>query len=186
MTKVNTLAIGLFTTLISCVNPKPTIIEFYGYSFQLPIKAIDAKEKLGLQYEQYAGFYKKIGANKVIETQLKNYPLFLGSDNDFEDRYYKKYIVGITFFLEDVTMEQLIKDFEEQYKKKFITKNSWLDPNKMSSPSYKEYHHIKTDENLYVVLRESIRNIDNKGIVTVSFYKGILDNELNTYLEYVE
>ena len=47
------------------------------------------------------------------------------------------------------------------------------------------YHYIKTDDGLYVALKEIKRNPGKKKYVSISFYKGIRENELGKYLEYV-
>ena len=98
--------IGLFTLLFSCEKSEPSKNIFDGQIFELPIKVDQAKEKLGLQYGYYSGFYKGDINDKSIETQLKGYPFFIGSDNDKEESYYDNYFVGITFFKEDKIIDQ--------------------------------------------------------------------------------
>ncbi|HAC24033.1 MAG TPA: hypothetical protein DCE81_03865 [Cytophagales bacterium] len=98
--------------LFSCGKPDPSKIEFDGQTFELPIKVNKAKEKLRLQYGYYSGFYNGNVKDKLIETQLEGYPLFMGSDNDKEESYYENYFVGISFFKEDSTIEQFKNYFE--------------------------------------------------------------------------
>ena len=47
------------------------------------------------------------------------------------------------------------------------------------------YHYIKTNEGLFVALKEINRKLDNKKYVSISFYKGISESDLGKYLEYV-
>jgi hypothetical protein len=115
------LTTGLLTLLFSCGKPDSSKIKFDGQTFELPVNVEIAKEKLGLQYGLYSGFYNGNINDKSIETQLEGYPMFMGSDNDKEEIYYDKYFVGITYFKEDKTIEQFKNVFEKQYNKKFKT-----------------------------------------------------------------
>ena len=104
MKTIHVLTIVLLTLLFSCGKTDPSKIEIDGQTFELPIKVDKAKEILGLQYGYYTGFYNGNVNDKSIETQLEDYPLFMGSDNDKEESYYDNYFVGITFFKEGKTI----------------------------------------------------------------------------------
>lgn len=185
MKTIHILTVGLVTLLFSCGKPNPSIIEFDGKTFELPIKVNEAKEKLGLQYGYYSGFYNGNVNDKLIETQLENYPLFMGSDNDNEESYYDNYFVGVTFFKQDKTIELFKKDFEKQYNKKFKTETKDFGVTRTLPPFNMTYHYIKADEGLFVAIKEIDRKPDNKKYISISFYKGITENELGKYLEYV-
>ena len=120
MKTLHILTVGLLTLFISCGNPKPSEIEFNGQTFELPIKVDKAKEKLGLQYGYYSGFYSGNVNDKSIESQLEDYPLFMGSDNDKEESYYDNYFVGITFFKDDKSVDQFKSEFEKKYNSELI------------------------------------------------------------------
>jgi len=173
------------TLLFSCGNPDPSKIEFDGQTFELPIKVDKAKEKLDLQYGYYSGFYKGNVNGKSIKTQLENYPLFTGSDNDKEESYYDNYFVGVTFFNKDKTIEQIKNDFEKEYNKKFKTQTKDFGVIRTLPPFSMTYFFIKTDEGLFVALKEIDRKPGIKKYNSISFYKGISESELCKYLEYV-
>jgi len=185
MKTLHILTVGLVTLLFSCGKPDPSKIEFDGQTFELPIKVDKAKEKLDLQYGYYSGFYKGNVNDKSIETQLEDYPLFMGSDNDKEESYYDNYFVGITFFNKDKTIEQFKNDFEKEYNKKFKTQTKDFGVTRSLPPFSMTYLYIKTDEGLFVALKEIDRKPDNKKYISISFYKGISERELGKYLEYV-
>ncbi len=179
------LLFGILLLLVSCGQPKPTNIDFDGQTFELPIKVMDAKRMLGLQYECYSGFYKGSANDITIATQLENYPVFMGSDNDTEERYYQCYIVGITFYKKNETLEHLIKSLEKQYDKKFNTETKNLDEKRTLPPFKMTYHYIITNEGLFVALKEIERKYDTNKYVSISFYKGISNSDLGEYLEYI-
>jgi len=185
MRTLNISIVGLVTLLFSCGKPDPSKIEFDGQTFELPIKVNKAKEKLRLQYGYYSGFYNGNAKDKLIETQLEGYPLFMGSDNDKEESYYENYFVGISFFKEDSTIEQLKNYFENKYNTRFKTEIKDFGVTRTLPPFNMTYHYIKTDEELFVALKEIERKPDNKKYISISFYKGISESELGKYLEYV-
>jgi hypothetical protein len=185
MKTIHILTIGLLTLLFSCGKPDPSKIEFSGQTFDLPVKVDKAKEQLGLQYGYYSGFYSGNANDKSIETQLEDYPLFIGSDNDKEESYYENYFVGITFFKDDKTIEQFKNDFEKKFDKKFKTEIKDFGVTRTMPPFDMTYNYIKTDEGLFVALKEIVRKPDNKKYTSISFYKGISKSELGKYLEYV-
>jgi len=185
MKTIHILTIALLTLILSCGKPEPSKIEFDGQKFILPIKVDKAKENLGLQYEYYSGFYSGNVNAKSIETQLEDYPLFMGSDNDKEESYYDNYFVGITFFKENKTVEQFKSDFEKKYNKVFKTEIRDFGVTRTLPPFSMTYHYIKTDDGLFVALKEIERKPDNKKYISVSFYKGVSESELGKYLEYV-
>lgn len=179
------LTVGLLTLLFSCGKTNPSKIEFNGQAFELPIKVDKAKEKLGLQYGFYSGFYGGNVNDKSIETQLEDYPLFMGSDNVQEESYYDNYFIGVSFFKEDKTIEQLKNEFEKKYNKKFRTEIEDFGMTRTLPPFNMTYHYIKTDDGLFVALKEIERKPNNKKYTSISFYKGISEGELGNYLEYV-
>ncbi|OSZ77871.1 hypothetical protein CAP36_16075 [Chitinophagaceae bacterium IBVUCB2] len=185
MKTLHILTIGLFTLLLSCGKVGSSKIEFDGKTFELPIDVKTAKEKLGLQYGYYSGFFKGNVNDKSIETQLEDYPLFMGSDNDKEESYYDNYIVGVTFFNESKTIEQVKNDFEKQYNKTFKTEIQDFGVTRTLPPFNMTYHYIITDDELFVALKEIERKPDKKKYISISFYKGVSKNELGKYLEYV-
>lgn len=185
MNSIRILIIGLLTLLFSCGKPDSSKIEFDGQTFELPVKVQIAKEKLGLQYGFYSGFYKGNVNDKSIGTQLEDYPIFMGSDNDKEESYYDNYFVGITYFKEDKTIEQFKNDFEKQYNEKFKTEIIDFGVARTLPPFNMTYQYIKTDDGLFVALKEIERKPFNKQYISISFYKGISESELIKYLEYV-
>jgi hypothetical protein len=185
MKTTHILTIALLTLLFSCGRPDSSTIKFDGQTFELPVKVKIAKEKLGLQYGFYSGFYLGNVNDKSIETQLEDYPVFMGSDNDKEESYYDNYLVGVTFFKADKTIEQFKNDFEKQYNEKFRTKIKDFGVTRTKPPFDMTYHYIKTDNGLFIALKEIERKPDNKKYISISFYNGISESELGKYLEYV-
>lgn len=185
MKTIHILTIGILTLLFSCGRPDPSEIEFDGQTFELPIKVEKAKEKLGLQYGYYSGFFKGNINSNSIATQLDDYPLFMGSDNDNEESYYDNYFVGITFFKEDKTLKQFKIDLGKQYDKKFKTEIKNFGVTRTLPPFDMTYHYIITEDGILVALKEIERKFDKKKYISISFYKGISEGELGKYLEYV-
>lgn len=177
------LTSGLVMLLFSCGKPAPSRIDFDGHTFELPIKVREAKQKLGLQYEYYTGFYKGNANNKSIECQLEDYPLFIGSDNDQEESYYDNYFVGISFFKADKNIDEFMNEFEKKYNKRFKAKTIDFGVTRTLPPFDMTYHYIKTDDNLFIALKQIERN--NKKYISISFYKGISESKLGKYLEHV-
>ena len=173
------------TLLFSCWQPDLSKIEFGGQTFELPMNVEKAKEKLGLQYGFYSGFYRGNVNDKSIETQLEDYPMFMGSDNDKEESYYNNYFVGITFFKENEAIEQIENDFEKQYNQKFKTEIKDFGVTRTLPPFTMKYHYIKSNDGLFVALKEIERRPDNKKYISISFYKGIEESDLGKYLEFV-
>jgi hypothetical protein len=182
---VRIIILTIFTFLFSCKSPKSSHIEFDGRKFELPSNVKIAKENLGLWYEYYTGFFFGNVNDKSIQTQIKGYPQFLGSDNDKEESYYDKVIVGITFFKADKTIEQFKKKFAKLYNKKFKTVIKNFRLNNTLTPFNLTFHYIETNEGLFIALKELDRKPDYKKYISISFYNGISENELEKYLEYV-
>ena len=185
MKTLHILTVGLLTLLVSCEKPKPSTIEFNAQTFELPIKVDKAKEKLGLQYGYYSGFYSGNVNDRAIETQLEDYPLFMGSDNDKEESYFDNYFVGITFFKDDKSIDQFKSEFEKKYNKIFKTETKDFGVTRTLPPFNMTYHYIKTDDDLFIALKEFERKTNKKKYVSISFYKGISESDLGKYLEYV-
>ena len=185
MKTLHILTVGLLALLVSCEQTKPSVIEFEGQTFKLPMKVDKAKEKLGLQYGYYSGFYSGSVNDKSIETQLEDYPLFTGSDNDKEESYYDNYFVGITFFKDVKSADQFKNEIEKKYNKIFKTKTKDFGVTRTLPPFNMTYHYIKTDEDIYIALKEFERKANKKKYVSISFYKGISESDLGKYLEYV-
>lgn len=183
--KLHILVVALLTLLLSCGEPKPSKIDFRGKTFELPIKVNEAKYKLNLQYGNYSGFYVGNANDRSVITQLKGQPLFMGSDNDKEESYYDKYLVGITFFKDDNSVDQLKREFENKYNKIFRTQTKDFGPTRTLPPFNMTFHYIKTDDDLFIALKELNHNDNKKKYVSVSFYKGISESDLGKYLEYV-
>jgi len=185
MKTLHILTVVLLALLGSCGKPKPSIINFNGQTFELPIKVDKAKDELGLQYDYYSGFYSGNVNDKSIMTQIEDYPLFMGSDNDKEESYYHNYFVGITFFKDDKPVDQLKSEFENKYNKIFKTQIKDFGPTRTLPPFNMTYHYIETDDNFFIALKEFKRKTIKKNYVSISFYKGISDSDLGKYLEYV-
>jgi hypothetical protein len=185
MKTMRILNVVLLTSLVSCGRPNPSIIDFNGQKFELPIKVDKAKEKFGLQYGYYSGFYSGNENDKTIETQLEDYPLFMGSDNDKEDSYYVNYFVGLTFFKEDKTIEYFKNDFEKLYHQKFKKEFKDFGVTRTLPPFNMTYYYIMTNERVFIALKEIHRRLNDKKYICISFYKGISEGELGKYLEYV-
>lgn len=184
MKTIHKLTVGILILLFSSCKTEPSKIEFEGRRFELPIKVAEAKEKLGLLYGYYSGFFFGNVNEPSIETQLEDYPLFMGSDNDSEESYKDHYFVGITFFQENKNLDELKKEFEKKYNRNFETKTKDFITRTM--PPFKmTYHYIKTEEGLFVALKEIERNPKKKKYISTSFYKDISESELEKYLEYV-
>jgi hypothetical protein len=175
----------IFFTLLSCSRPTPSQIEFEGLTFELPIEVRKAQNQFGLQYGYYTGFYQGDAGDKSIATQFENYPVFMGSDNDSEKSYYGKYLVGITFFRANIDLALLRSDLENKYGRKFKTATKDFGVTRTKPPFTMTYHYLKTDEGVYIVIKEIERTYLNKKYVAISFYKGIQESELGKYLEHV-
>lgn len=179
------LIVVALTFLYSCSRPEPSIIEFDGQKFELPCKVEEAKDVLGLQYGYYSGFFSGNVNDKSIEAQLEDYPLFMGSDNDSEESYYDHFFVGITFFKADVKLDQIKSNIQNKYGGEFKTKTKDFGVTRTLPPFSMTYHYFKTDEGFFVALKEIERKPDLKKYISISFYKGIAESELDRYLEYV-
>jgi hypothetical protein len=165
--------------------PNSSKIEFNKQTFELPIKVDEAKEKLGLKYGYYSGFYNGNVNDKLIQTQLKDYPLFMGSDNDKEESYYDDYFVDITFFKDDKPIDQFKSEFGKKYNKIFKTETKDFGVTRTLPPYNMTYQYIKTDDDMFIALKELVRRTNKKKYVSISFYKGISEGDLGKYLEYV-
>lgn len=177
--------IGILAFLYACTRPEPSVIEFDGNRFKLPTKVGEAKKALGLQYGYYSGFFKGNVNDKSMQTQLEGYPSFMGSDNDSEESYYDQYFVGISFFKTNAKLYQIKSEFQRRYGKEFKTKTKDFGPTRTLPPFNMTYHYFRTDEGLFVALKENERKSDLKKYISISFYKGISESELADYLEYV-
>lgn len=182
MKTLHIITILLGTLLISCKNPKPIKIKFDDKTFQLPIKVSEAKNKIGLFYGYYYGFYSGNQTHPKIKTQLENFPIFMGTDNDPENSYKDNKIVGVTFYKDGESIEKykclLEKKFGEKFKivyLKKITKNK----------HYNTYYFFRTKKGLFVALKEINRNPKENKRLTISFYNGISENEFEEYLNCV-
>ena len=182
----HTLIIGLFALLISCGRSEPSKIEFEGQTFELPLKVENAKKILKLQYAYYSGFYNADENGISIKTQLADYPLFMGNDNDNEESYYDSYFAGVTFFKAGKTIDQLKNDFEKQYNKEFRTEIKNIGETGTSTPIILKYHYIRTDEGIFIALKETVQKPGAKKFISVSFYKGIAETEIAKYLEFAD
>jgi hypothetical protein len=180
----NSIWIGLSIYLFSCSQPAPSKIKFDGYAFELPINVKSAQLKLKLQYQCYSGFFNGNVNDKLISTQLADAPYFLGSDNDSEESYYEKNFVGVTFVRKNKTVEQFKFELEKQFHKKFETKTFYLGVTRTLPPFYMTYHFIQTDDGLLVALKEIEGKSKNEKSISISFYKGISEDELEEYLAF--
>jgi hypothetical protein len=171
--------------LLSCSRPTSSKVDFEGLTFELPIEVSTAQKQFELQYGYYTGFYQGDASDKAIQTQIEDYPVFMGSDNDSEKSYYGKYIVGITFFKPNITFTQLRNDLENKYGHKFKTATKDFGVTRTKPPFSMTYHYLKTNDGLYIALKEVERTHLNKKYVSISFYKGIRESELGKYLEFV-
>gem|GEM_PF-2370724 len=180
----NSFWIGLSIYLFSCSQPAPSKIKFDGYAFELPINVKSAQLKLKLQYQCYSGFFNGNVNDKLISTQLADSPYFLGSDNDSEESYHEKNFVGVTFVRKNKTVEQFKYELEKQFNKKFETKTFYLGVTRTLPPFYMTYHYIQSDDGLFVVLKEIEAKSKIEKSISISFYKGISEGELEEYLEF--
>jgi hypothetical protein len=185
MNLLRIFTLGLFTLLFSCGKSDPSKVEFEGRTFELPIKVKAAKEKLGLQYGYYSGFFNGNVNDKTILTQLENYPVFAGSDNDKEESYSNHNIVGVTFFKSDKTLEEYKDMFERKYNKIFKSEIKGFGVTRTLPPFNMTFHYIKTDDDLYIALKEIVRKASNKKYISISFYEGISKSDLGEFLVYV-
>jgi hypothetical protein len=185
MKHIQRYTLVVFTLFCSCTQSGPSTVEFEGEIFELPIKVYQAKGKLGLQYGYYAGFYRGNINDKEVFTQLDDYPAFMGSDNDKEERYYDNYFVGISFFKADKSIEQLKAEFEKKYNRVFKSHTKDFGPTRTLPPFNMTYHYIKTADDLFITLKEVERKTIKKKYVAVSFYKGISGNDLANYVAYI-
>ncbi len=174
--------IGIF--LSSCGLPPSSKIDFDGYSFELPINVKMAKAKLNLQYEHYSGFFSGNVNDKLISTQFADSPFFLGSDNDTEESYHEKSFVGVTFVRKNKTIQQFKFELEKQFHKKFETKTFYLGVTRTLPPFYMTYHFIQADDGLFVALKEIEGKSKNEKSISISFYKGISEGELEEYVTF--
>lgn len=176
--KLYKIIIPILIFLVSCARPEPSIVEFDGFKFKLPVKVQEAKSSLGLWYGYYSGFDRSNKNGKSITTQLEGYPLFMGSDNDSEERYYDQFFVGITFFKSDMTLQQVKSELQEQYGKEFKTKMKDFGVDRSIPPYNMTYYYLKADAGFFIALKEIKRPHSNKHI-SISFYKGISESKLD-------
>ena len=179
------ILIGILIFLYSCGKPEPSIVEFEGQKFKLPIKVDEAKNSLKIGYGYYTGFFSGNVNDKSIQTQLEDYPLFMGSDNDSEESYYDQYFVGITFFKEDAKLDQIKLEIQKKYGKEFESKTKYFGVTRTLPPFSMAYYFLETDEGLFVALKEIERKPSLKKYISISFYKGISESEIDDYLEFV-
>ena len=179
------ILIGILTLLYSCSRPEPSTIEFEGQKFELPIKVDKAMSSLGLTYGYYSGFFSGNENEKSIQTQLEDYPIFMGSDNDSEESYYDQYFVGITFFKAEIELDKVKTELQKKYGKEFKSKKKDFGVTRTLPPFSMTYYFLESEEGFFVALKEIERKPDLKKYVSISFYKGISESELGDYLEYV-
>lgn len=168
------LILVLSVLLYSCSKDEPSIVEFRGDKFELPGKVKDVQKSLDLEYGYYSGFYRRNVNSPNITTQLEGYPVFMGSDNDSEESYYDHNIVGVTYQLDANDFDKTRLDMEKAYASTFSKKTikpSWVTD---------EYWTLKTDDNLHIVLIENLKNNDT--VMSITFYKGIGDDEVEDYV----
>jgi hypothetical protein len=176
---------GILTLLYSCSRPESSTIEFEGKKFELPIKVSEAKSSLELTYGHYLGFFSGNENEILIQTQLEDYPLFMGSDNDSEESYYDQYFAGITFFKADAELDKVKSELQKKYGREFKSKKKDFGVTRTLLPFNMTYYFIKSKEGFFVALKEIERKPDLKKYVSISFYEGISESELGDYLEYV-
>lgn len=181
---VNVLLVSMLI-LSSCNKLDPSRIKYRDYIFELPSRVKFGKRALNLSYEYYVGFYQGDANEPFIKTQLKGYPMFMGSDNDKEESYDDDYFVGVTFFEEDFSLEEIKEQLKEQYQKKFITKNRKV-PMGRTLPSLEDYYdYFRTDQGGFIVIKEIIRKTNDKKCVAITFYNGISVDEIEDYLAFI-
>jgi len=180
------LTILLGTLLFSCNNSKPVKINFEGKAFELPIKVSEAKQKFGLFYGYYYGFYLGNQNQPTISTQLEDFPLFMGTDNDPEEHFKDNYFVGITFYKTGETLKKYKNILEKKYGEKFVTINLNRKTKNKNLHLKNIFHYLKTKNGLSIALKETIRKPNNIKCVSISFYSGIPEDELEKYLKYIK
>lgn len=171
------LWIGSFLILIACTNKNnPTTIVFRDSRFVLPSKVSEIKKQLNLKYSYYVGFIGLRNGKYKIGTQLEDYPIFMGSDNDSEKSYYDKNIVGVTFEYPKDSFKSIKCELANQYKSDFKLQkinSSWIK---------NEYWILKNENNLVVVLIENFKNQDS--LMSVSFYNSVKPEKLENYINH--
>jgi hypothetical protein len=171
------LLIGSFLILLSCTSQNDSAtIEFRDSRFVLPSKVSDIKKQLNLQYSYYVGFVGLRDGRYKIGTQLEDYPIFMGSDNDSEESFYDKQIVGVTLEFPKDSFNVIRRELSNQHKSSFKLRkinSSWIK---------NEYWILKNDNNLFIVLIENFKNQDS--LMTVSFYSGIKPKKLEGYIKH--
>jgi hypothetical protein len=137
------LLIGSFLILLSCTSQNDSAtIEFRDSRFDLPGKVSDIKKQLNLQYSYYVGFVGLRDGRYKIGTQLEDYPIFMGSDNDSEESFYDKQIVGVTLEFPKDSFNVIRRELSNQHKSSFKLRkinSSWIK---------NEYWILKNDNNL--------------------------------------
>jgi hypothetical protein len=171
------LLIGSILILVSCTkNNEPTTIDFRDSRFVLPSKVSEIKKQLNLQYGYYEGFTGIFKGKYKIGTQLEDYPVFMGSDNDSEKSYYDKNVVGVTFEYPKDSFNIIKQELSDQHKSEFKLQkinSSWIK---------NKYWILKNENNLFVVLIENFKNQDS--LMNVSFYSGIKEEKLENYIKH--
>jgi len=172
---ISFLFLSLF--LLSCsTKDSECKFDFNGFVFLLPMKVKEIKEKIPLKFEPYVGFtavFDTAAMYSMCSIQIENHPFWSGSDNDVEDDYLNKKVVGITFskqFNEEYFM-QLKDELSLKYKISFSKQRI------LTSGSVIDYE-MGSYVNCKIIL------FNNGGILRVSFYGGITNDELQEYIQY--
>jgi hypothetical protein len=178
MKHMKILYILSFLVLFSCNRRiESPIVEFDEFSFELPVKVIDLKKSLGLNYGYYVGFTRQFDEKYKISTQLEGQPVFLGSDNDNAESYFDKNIVGVTFeYPKDsfyIIKQQFAKKYKSEFKMKTIN-SSWIG---------KEYWILNNLKNLSIVLIDNYKNQDT--LMSISFYSGIKQDNIENFINQI-
>jgi hypothetical protein len=164
-----TIALISVMVLASCVKTDPSNIEFEGQSFELPSKVSEIQKSLGLTYGYYSGFNKGNVNSPNISIQIDGYPIFMGSDNDSEESYYDKTVVGATFEFYESPIDSVINNIEKTFGAKLSVKTIYS-KNKMSLTKL-IYRFLKTDDNVMIGVLEFDRSPHKEKYFKVSFYK---------------
>ncbi len=161
------LVYSLLSFNLNCSSTfKPTSFKFSEKSFTIPGNVKELKNALGLKYFVYRGFRGIVDDYEVV-VQLKDYPIWVSSENVQEDFYHDKSVVGITFIKpdKDFSYEKVKEEIEGQFKAKF-SRNS-------------TYDLLKSKQGLIVTINLK------KEKYYISFYYGVNDKELSKYVSNV-
>ncbi len=147
----------------------------------------EAKENLGLIYEDYAGFYKSGDNISEIQIQLKNQPLFLGSDNNNEEDYLDSYVAGITFNypLDEMSTDSLRNNIEEIYNAKFESISTLEKADYVENVDTMKFYKMNINKSIILIIKEKNYRLIEKEFTSMTIYYNLTEKELIEFVTHI-